>query len=86
MPEVTISVSLRTVGADGITFASIAVVSDIPVSRKYKCYPLSQTILQHRVEILTYLGIGIVSTYTVMTDSADVICSDIRWDELARTF
>ena len=26
--------------ADSITFVSIGVVYDIPVSRKYKCYPL----------------------------------------------
>ena len=38
MPEVTISVALRSVGADGITFASIAVVSDIPLSGKDESY------------------------------------------------
>ena len=35
-----ISVALRTVGADSITFVSIGVVSDIPVSGKDKCYLL----------------------------------------------
>ena len=42
MPEMAISVALRTVRVDFITFVSIVVVSDILVSRTDKCYPLSR--------------------------------------------
>ena len=42
MPVVAISVALRTVRVDNITFVSIEVVSDVLVPRTDKCYPLTR--------------------------------------------
>ena len=63
MPEVAISVALRTVGVDYITFVSVVVVSDILVSRTDKCYPLSRQNITLK-EIYRYSLYIVVGTFS----------------------